>query len=174
MAAHSSMDFSLVLKCSSGEAGSSYGAEIPVKSLMIPCLAFLYRPFGSLCSATSNGTSTNTSMNLRPASLCSSLALSLSVRYGEMKDVIDMVHESANNLDTSLILLMFSLRSASENPRSLFKPNLILSPSSLYADNPFCKSNCSRAHAMVLLPDALRPVSQTVHPSCFLNAFRSS
>ena len=120
-----------VLKCNSGDAGASYGAEIPVNSLMMPSLAFLYKPFGSLCSATSKGTSTKTSINFNPPSLCNSLALSLSVLYGEMNEVMEIVQESANNLETSEILRMFSLRSLSEKPRSLFKPNLTLSPSNL-------------------------------------------
>ena len=39
--------------------------------------------------------------------------------------------ESANNLATSVILLIFSVRSSAEKPKSLFNPILTLSPSNI-------------------------------------------
>lgn len=48
--------------------------------------------------------------------------------YGEMNEVIAMLPESAKSLATSPIRRMFSLRSASEKPRSLLRPKRMLSP----------------------------------------------
>lgn len=76
-------------------------------------------------------------------------------------------------LPTSAILLIFSLRSFSENPKSLFSPNRTLSPSRRYAATPRCRRCCSRAVATVDFPEADRPVSQSVNPRCFLNPLRS-
>src|SRR5690606_15666354 len=47
-------------------------------------------------------------------------------------------------------------------------------PSSLYAFTPLCSKCCSRAVAMVLFPDALRPVSQMVRPCWPVYELRSS
>jgi hypothetical protein len=182
----------------SGDSGASYGAEMPVKSLIIPARAFLYRPLGSRCSATSTGMSTNTSMNgiaLSPfwvAVSCISLAICRSALYGEMNEVNAIVEASAksfatyaancsaivlfeivNSSHTSPILLMFSFRSFSEKPKSLFKPNRTLSPSSLYADKPRCRRCCSSAVAMVDFPDAERPVNQMVRPRWPRSSLRS-
>ena len=77
-------------------------------------------------------------------------------------------HESLNNLATSEILLIFSFLSASLNPKSLFNPNLILSPSNLYEFNPLAKIDCSNAQAIVDLPLADKPVNHTVTPFVFL------
>jgi hypothetical protein len=74
---------------------------------------------------------------------------------------------------TSAILLMFSFRSFSEKPKSLFSPNRTLSPSRRYAASPRCKRCCSRAVATVDFPDADKPVSQIVKPRCFRNSLRS-
>ena len=49
---------------------------------------------------------------------------------GETNAVIVMIPAFINKLATSPILLMFSSLSSSENPRSLHKPCLTLSPSS--------------------------------------------
>jgi hypothetical protein len=68
---------------------------------------------------------------------------------------------------------MFSLRSFSENPKSLFSPNRTLSPSSLYAASPRCRRCCSSAVAIVDLPDALSPVNQIVKPRCLRYVLRS-
>lgn len=102
----------------SGFSGGSYGAEMPVKSedaksqtvehrkqgryipLISPARAFLYRPFGSRCSATCSGASTKTSTKPSPAFSCSSRAPVRSARYGEMKAVMEMAHASANSFDT--------------------------------------------------------------------------
>ena len=74
---------------------------------------------------------------------------------------------------TSAIRLIFSLRSFSEKPKSLFSPNRTLSPSNRYAANPKCSRCCSSAVAIVDLPDAERPVNQIVKPRCFRNSLRS-
>lgn len=50
---------------------------------------------------------------------------------------------------TSPIRLMFSLRDFSSNPRSLFKPNLILSPSKRYVNLWRWSRCCSSAQAIV-------------------------
>jgi len=53
----------------------------------------------------------------------------LSELNGEINDEITNIPASSINFETSPTLLIFSTRSASVNPRSLFKPCLILSPS---------------------------------------------
>jgi len=126
------------------------------------------------------------------AAACRSRAIFRSAMYGEMKDVMAIVEESANSLatwyqpcqlifpfknwretPTSAILLMFSFRSFSEKPKSLFSPNRTLSPSKRYAANPRCRRCCSRAVATVDFPDADKPVSHIVNPRCFRNSLRS-
>ena len=74
---------------------------------------------------------------------------------------------------TSAIRLIFSFRSFSENPKSLFKPNRTLSPSNLYAASPRCSRCCSSAVAIVDFPEAERPVNQIVKPRCFRSSLRS-
>ena len=74
---------------------------------------------------------------------------------------------------TSAILLIFSFRSFSEKPRSLFSPNRTLSPSRRYAARPRCKRFCSSAVAIVDLPEAERPVNHIVKPLWPLSALRS-
>lgn len=61
---HYSGDFKSDLNSNSGALGTSYGASIPVKPLILPARASLYNPLGSLFSAISNGQLTNTSINL--------------------------------------------------------------------------------------------------------------
>ena len=84
-------------------------------------------------------------------------------------------HESRGESEkfTSAMRLMFSFRSFSKNPRSLFSPNRTLSPSKRYAANPKCRRCCSSAVAIVDFPEADRPVNQIVKPRCFLNPLRS-
>lgn len=65
---------------------------------------------------------------------------------------------------TSAIRRMFSLRSFSLKPRSLFRPKRTLSPSRRYDARPRCSRCCSSAVATVDLPDADRPVNQMVMP----------
>ena len=91
------------------------------------------------------------------------------------KHIISPVHLrlSIRFLFTSAIRRMFSSRSFGENPRSLFSPNLTLSPSSLYVCLPRWRRCCSRAVAMVDFPEAERPVNQTVHPFCLRSSLRS-
>jgi hypothetical protein len=74
---------------------------------------------------------------------------------------------------TSAIRLIFSLRSVSENPKSLLSPNRTLSPSKRYAAKPKCNRCCSSAVAIVDFPDAERPVNQTVKPRCLRRSLRS-
>ena len=57
-------------------------------------------------------------------------------RNGDTKEQRVTTPDSANNLATSATRLIFSWRSSSENPRSEFKPNLMLSPSKLKAGIP--------------------------------------
>src|ERR1700712_4808436 len=107
-----------------------------------------------------------------------------------MKDVRATVDESANSLATwttgvnegkymkrklytSAILRIFSFRSFSEKPRSLFSPKRTLSPSKRYAAMPRCKRCCSSAVAMVDFPEAERPVNQIVKPRCLRYELRS-
>ena len=68
---------------------------------------------------------------------------------------------------------MFSFRSLSEKPRSLFSPNRTLSPSRRYAARPRCKRCCSSAVAIVDLPEAERPVNQIVKPLWPRSSLRS-
>jgi hypothetical protein len=74
---------------------------------------------------------------------------------------------------TSAIRRMFSSRSLGENPRSLFNPKRTLSPSNRYVARPKCRRCCSNAVAMVDLPEADRPVNQTVAPFCLRSSLRS-
>ena len=68
---------------------------------------------------------------------------------------------------------MFSLRSFSEKPRSLFRPNRTLSPSNRYEASPRCSRCCSSAVATVDLPEADRPVNQMVNPRWPRSVLRS-
>ena len=72
--------------------------------------------------------------------------------------------ESANSLDTSAIRRMFSDRSSAEKPKFRLRPCRTLSPSKRYDRWPSKRNRCSRARAMVDLPDAESPVSQMVKP----------
>lgn len=171
---------------------------------MIPALAFLYSPLGSRFSASSTGISTKTSMNSSSGSsgncwdfaACRSRATWRSALYGEMKEHIEIVEESAKSLETcpehqfifrpplascvscaahtSAILLMFSFLSFSEKPKSLFSPKRTLSPSRRYAANPRWSRCCSSAVAMVDFPDAERPVNHMVMPRCLREELRSA
>lgn len=109
---------SSVLMCMLGFSGTSYGADIPVKStrvpiktiahnmgaahepLISPARAFLYNPFGSLCSKTCNGASTNTSTNGNDTFSWISRATCRSAWYGDMKAVMEIAHESAKSFET--------------------------------------------------------------------------
>src|ERR1700759_3276823 len=84
-----------------------------------------------------------------------------------MKLTMAIVDESANSLDTSDTLRIFSFLSLGEKPRSELRPNRTLSPSRRYALRlRSFRRYCSSAEAMVDLPEAERPVSQTVKPRC--------
>lgn len=78
------------------------------------------------------------------------------------------------SLETSPILLMFSAQSSAVNPKSLLRPVLIASPSSMktLSSLPKIQSiSCFRATERVDLPEPERPVNQRV---AGLNAFISS
>lgn len=60
--------------------------------------------------------------------------------------------------------LTFSTRLSGSNPRSLLSPKRMLSPSSLKLCSPRWRRACSSAVAIVLFPDAERPVNQMVAP----------
>lgn len=94
---------SSVLMWISGFSGASYGALMPVNSLISPARAFLYSPFGSRCSTTEMGASTKTSMKGRGGLClaCSSRASSRSAMYGEMKAVRAREHDEAKRRETS-------------------------------------------------------------------------
>lgn len=85
---------------------------MPVNSLISPALAFLYRPFGSLCSAISTGISTKTSIKGIASSppwladVCKSRAIFRSALYGEMKEVRAIVEESAKSFATCRYLFV--------------------------------------------------------------------
>ena len=64
---------------------------------------------------------------------------------GLMKATIHIKPASANNFATSAIRRIFSTRSASENPKFLFKPHRILSPSRQYAGKPLLTMYSSNA-----------------------------
>ena len=53
-----SLDLEKTYKAISGFSGATYGSPKPVKFLMSPARAFLYRPLGSRASSTSRGAST--------------------------------------------------------------------------------------------------------------------
>lgn len=76
-------------------------------------------------------------------------------------------------LRTSAIRRIFSFLSFSEKPRSLLSPNRTLSPSRRYDARPRWRRCCSRAVAMVDLPEAERPVNQIVKPRCLRYMLRS-
>ena len=144
--------------------------------LISPLKAFLYKPLGSRFAHSSTLVSTNTSMNGSSGLCfrCNSRAKSRSALYGEMNDVIAMAVDEAKRSDTSEMRRMFSSRSLGENPRSLLRPNRMLSPSRRKADFFRCNRCCSRATATVDLPEAERPVNQIVMPFWFKRLLRSS
>ena len=74
---------------------------------------------------------------------------------------------STNNLETSAIRRMFSMRSASVKPKLLLMPLRILSPSKIRQSNPRLCNSRSKAIAIVLLPDPLSPVNQIITLCCF-------
>src|ERR1700722_601291 len=91
-----------------------------------------------------------------------------------MKAVSAMVPPSQNSLATSPMRRMFSARSAAENPRFLFRPWRMLSPSSTNVCLPRECSRWSTVLATVLLPQALSPVNQSTAPLCALSLLRSA
>lgn len=64
---------------------------------------------------------------------------------GLIKATMHIKPASANNFATSAIRRIFSTRSISENPRFLFKPQRILSPSKQYAGKPLLTIYSSKA-----------------------------
>ena len=98
-----------------------------------------------------------------------SLALCLSDLNGEINDVNTISPASFISLATSAIRRMFSIRSSSSNPRLLFSPIRMLSPSRSMVCLPFILRSFSSAFARVDFPDPERPVSHSVSgfcPSC--------
>src|SRR5277367_6529942 len=155
-----------------GLIGGRYSCEllyntIPrlfVQSLRIPFLRNFNRDINEHLRNKTNIHKRRTSMNSSPSFTCNSLATSLSFLYGAINAVTTIVPESANSLATSPIRLIFSFRSSSENPRSLFNPKRMLSPSKRYAVIPLCSSACSNATAIVDFPEADSPVIHIVNP----------
>ena len=95
-----------------------------------------------------------------------SLAFRLSRTYGEMKDVITISPASFINFATSAIRRIFSIRSASLNPRFLFSPIRTLSPSKSIVCFPRAARCFSNSFASVDLPEPESPVSQIVLGVC--------
>ena len=71
-----------------------------------------------------------------------------------------MTPASTNNLETSPIRRMFSMRSVSEKVRPLFSPKRTLSPSNKYVCLLNSLSFNSTALAIVDFPEPLKPVNQ--------------
>ena len=75
--------------------------------------------------------------------------------------------ESANNFDTSEILLIFSFLSSAENPKSLLSPYLMISPSkinTLFLSPSSLSSFSLIAVERVDFPAPDSPVNQKVAP----------
>ena len=84
-----------------------------------------------------------------------------SARKGLMKAVSTISPASAISLATSPIRRIFSIRSASVKPRSLFSPWRTLSPSSRKVCRFINASFFSTALAMVDLPEPESPVNHS-------------
>jgi len=78
-------------------------------------------------------------------------------RNGETNEHKVTTPDSAKSLATSATRRMFSSRSSSVNPKSEFRPNLILSPSRLNAGTPLVTKWSSRWNERVDLPAPDRP-----------------
>ena len=91
-----------------------------------------------------------------------------------MNAVMQMVPASANSAAISPMRRMFSCRSSGEKPRSALRPRRTLSPSSVYARQPWSNKLRSSAIAIVDLPDPGSPVSQTTAPTCPARDARSA
>ena len=76
---------------------------------------------------------------------------------GETKEHRATTPESANNFPTSATLLIFSSLSSGANPRFLFNPVLMLSPSNPYAGIPLETKYSSTAKEIVVFPAPERP-----------------
>ncbi|RNA31799.1 Met14p [Brachionus plicatilis] len=93
------------------------------------------------------------------------IKLLITAWYGLMNEERHTIPESANNLETSPILRMFSVRSSGLKPRFELRPCLMLSPSKVYVEirRVFTKYS-SKANDRVVLPEHDKPVNQTVQP----------
>jgi hypothetical protein len=111
-------------RVNSGEFGSSYGSSIPVNPFILPSLAILYKPLGSLPSHVSNEAFTYISMKETPVSSAILRTTFLSARYGETNATRVTIPLSAISLLTCPTRRMFSVRSSAENPRSWQRPCL--------------------------------------------------
>src|ERR1700753_294355 len=130
---------------------------MPVKLRSRPARALRYKPFTSRASACSNGVSMKISKNSPGAIIWRTI--SRSARNGEMKALITIRPASVMRRATSPTRLMFSMRSASVNPKSRFKPWRTLSPSSMKVWRFMRYSFLSTKLAMVDLPAPDRPVN---------------
>ena len=135
---------------------------MPVKSLIRPARAFLYRPFTSRLSQTDMGLSQYISIK----SPCSTMprTRSRSARNGEIKAVSTITPASIKSLAISPMRRIFSTRSCGENPRSPHNPWRTLSPSSTKVWQPRWYSASSTAWAKVDLPAPDKPVNQMMAP----------
>ena len=134
-----------------GCSGASKGDEIPVNSLISPRRALAYKPLTSRRSHSSMGVLTYTSR--KSSSPIISEAIRRIAWVGLIKAAMVTIPQSTNNLETSAMRRIFSVRSASEKPRLLLMPLRILSPSRIRQSIPCLYNSPSRAMANVLLPD---------------------
>ena len=98
-----------------------------------------------------------------------SAAIFLILLLGLINAAIVIIPLSTNNLLTSAIRLIFSILSSGENPKLLFIPERILSPSRIRHNNPLLCNSRSRAMAMVLLPEPDSPVNHIMILRCLSN-----
>ena len=146
----------------SGFKGVSKAELIPVKSLINPARAFLYKP-QYLSPQTSNGQFTNISK--KSPLFTTSLNASRSFLNGETKAHKTISPASNINLATSLIRLIF-FTYLYLKPKSLFNPNRTLSPSNKYVLKPCSFSANSTSLAIVDFPEPERPVNHNILAFC--------
>lgn len=96
------------------------------------------------------------------------LIIKLTAANGETKLHSAIIPLSANNFATSATLRMFSSRSSLLNPRSLFSPVRILSPSRPYAGIPRDINQASSSNDIDVLPAPDSPVNERTLLSFFV------
>ena len=117
-----------------GFSGASYGAVTPVKFLISPVRAFLYKPFTSRVSQTERGALMNTSMKLDFPMM--NWACWRAWVDGLMVETMVMKPLWENSLAISETRRMFSFRSSWVKPKSEFMPARSSSPSRIWTKVP--------------------------------------